>query len=213
MPEQWGTSDTSSPIWLGHCGKQDFCGAVTEAQAIREARLWKGVKRQMAMARDKGEQEPGKLGADPVAPGAQGQRNRTLDEQLAGQLQEIFVAGAGKDEKKSSGMLAEDKRIEAILTGMNTDDMFDSLFEFKTTYDMFDSDQQGKVSLDQIVQVYKEHGVDLHEERDAGTVSYTHLRAHETPEHLVCRLLLEKKKKKKKEVHTTLKYLMNTKTS
>eukprot|EP00658_Telonema_sp_P-2_P020717 TRINITY_DN18212_c0_g1_i3.p1 TRINITY_DN18212_c0_g1~~TRINITY_DN18212_c0_g1_i3.p1 ORF type:complete len:198 (+),score=41.07 TRINITY_DN18212_c0_g1_i3:444-1037(+) len=28
------------------------------------------------------------------------------------------------------------------------------------------------------------------------TVSYTHLRAHETPEHLVCRLLLEKKKNK-----------------
>src|SRR5674536_194081 len=26
----------------------------------------------------------------------------------------------------------------------------------------------------------------------AGPVSYTHLRAHETPEHLVCRLLLEK---------------------
>ena len=32
-----------------------------------------------------------------------------------------------------------------------------------------------------------------------GPVSYTHLRAHETPEHLVCRLLLEKKKKKKKK--------------
>eukprot|EP00658_Telonema_sp_P-2_P074833 TRINITY_DN64137_c0_g1_i1.p1 TRINITY_DN64137_c0_g1~~TRINITY_DN64137_c0_g1_i1.p1 ORF type:complete len:182 (-),score=54.07 TRINITY_DN64137_c0_g1_i1:23-568(-) len=29
-------------------------------------------------------------------------------------------------------------------------------------------------------------------------VSYTHLRAHETPEHLVCRLLLEKKKKQQK---------------
>src|SRR5678815_4482364 len=29
-----------------------------------------------------------------------------------------------------------------------------------------------------------------------GTVSYTHLRAHETPEQLVCRLLLEKKKNK-----------------
>ena len=28
----------------------------------------------------------------------------------------------------------------------------------------------------------------------ATSVSYTHLRAHETPEHLVCRLLLEKKK-------------------
>eukprot|EP00658_Telonema_sp_P-2_P071083 TRINITY_DN60401_c0_g2_i1.p1 TRINITY_DN60401_c0_g2~~TRINITY_DN60401_c0_g2_i1.p1 ORF type:complete len:648 (+),score=252.42 TRINITY_DN60401_c0_g2_i1:151-2094(+) len=33
---------------------------------------------------------------------------------------------------------------------------------------------------------------------DNVTVSYTHLRAHETPEHLVCRLLLEKKKKNKK---------------
>eukprot|EP00658_Telonema_sp_P-2_P053192 TRINITY_DN41646_c0_g1_i1.p1 TRINITY_DN41646_c0_g1~~TRINITY_DN41646_c0_g1_i1.p1 ORF type:complete len:150 (-),score=59.63 TRINITY_DN41646_c0_g1_i1:61-510(-) len=32
------------------------------------------------------------------------------------------------------------------------------------------------------------------------SVSYTHLRAHETPEHLVCRLLLEKKK------DTTLQY-------
>src|SRR5678815_3673119 len=30
---------------------------------------------------------------------------------------------------------------------------------------------------------------------NAKSVSYTHLRAHETPEHLVCRLLLEKKKK------------------
>ena len=28
-------------------------------------------------------------------------------------------------------------------------------------------------------------------------VSYTHLRAHETPEHLVCRLLLEKKESTK----------------
>src|SRR5674536_99100 len=33
-------------------------------------------------------------------------------------------------------------------------------------------------------------GVHAH---DVGPVSYTHLRAHETPEHLVCRLLLEKK--------------------
>ena len=37
----------------------------------------------------------------------------------------------------------------------------------------------------------------LSEELDDKAVSYTHLRAHETPEHLVCRLLLEKKKQKK----------------
>eukprot|EP00658_Telonema_sp_P-2_P045526 TRINITY_DN33508_c0_g1_i1.p1 TRINITY_DN33508_c0_g1~~TRINITY_DN33508_c0_g1_i1.p1 ORF type:complete len:196 (-),score=42.83 TRINITY_DN33508_c0_g1_i1:13-600(-) len=33
-------------------------------------------------------------------------------------------------------------------------------------------------------------------------VSYTHLRAHETPEHLVCRLLLEKKKNTKFVIET-----------
>ena len=36
-------------------------------------------------------------------------------------------------------------------------------------------------------------------------VSYTHLRAHETPEHLVCRLLLEKKKKKRKKKKKKIK--------
>eukprot|EP00658_Telonema_sp_P-2_P026503 TRINITY_DN20707_c0_g1_i3.p2 TRINITY_DN20707_c0_g1~~TRINITY_DN20707_c0_g1_i3.p2 ORF type:complete len:113 (-),score=33.58 TRINITY_DN20707_c0_g1_i3:67-405(-) len=36
----------------------------------------------------------------------------------------------------------------------------------------------------------------LHTACERGPVSYTHLRAHETPEHLVCRLLLEKKKNK-----------------
>ena len=34
-------------------------------------------------------------------------------------------------------------------------------------------------------------------------VSYTHLRAHETPEHLVCRLLLEKKNNKLRKNHTS----------
>ena len=34
-----------------------------------------------------------------------------------------------------------------------------------------------------------------------GAVSYTHLRAHETHEHLVCRLLLEKKKQNKYQTH------------
>src|SRR5660397_274163 len=38
------------------------------------------------------------------------------------------------------------------------------------------------------------------------TVSYTHLRAHETKANLVCRLLLEKKKKKKKKKISTHYY-------
>ena len=36
--------------------------------------------------------------------------------------------------------------------------------------------------------------------KEAMTVSYTHLRAHETDSYLVCRLLLEKKKKKKHKI-------------
>eukprot|EP00658_Telonema_sp_P-2_P037969 TRINITY_DN27296_c0_g1_i1.p1 TRINITY_DN27296_c0_g1~~TRINITY_DN27296_c0_g1_i1.p1 ORF type:complete len:158 (-),score=20.21 TRINITY_DN27296_c0_g1_i1:3-476(-) len=36
-------------------------------------------------------------------------------------------------------------------------------------------------------------------------VSYTHLRAHETPEHLVCRLLLEKKKNIQRYNHSLVK--------
>src|SRR5674536_400150 len=54
----------------------------------------------------------------------------------------------------------------------------------------------------------------------AHTVSYTHLRAHETPEHLVCRLLLEKHKtpehlvcrlllEKKKNTEKKVNKLMN----
>ena len=43
-------------------------------------------------------------------------------------------------------------------------------------------------------------------------VSYTHLRAHETPEHLVCRLLLDKKKKQKKN-NQSIKKLVTQQTN
>ena len=44
-----------------------------------------------------------------------------------------------------------------------------------------------------------------------GSVSYTHLRAHETVLDLVCRLLLEKKKKTRKQDHDSKDYTYNTK--
>eukprot|EP00825_Cyclidium_porcatum_P050931 TRINITY_DN9206_c0_g1_i3.p3 TRINITY_DN9206_c0_g1~~TRINITY_DN9206_c0_g1_i3.p3 ORF type:complete len:117 (-),score=18.10 TRINITY_DN9206_c0_g1_i3:6-356(-) len=43
----------------------------------------------------------------------------------------------------------------------------------------------------------RDGGIEGHERRASMTVSYTHLRAHETRHDLVCRLLLEKKKKTK----------------
>ena len=44
------------------------------------------------------------------------------------------------------------------------------------------------------INVELEHGTVDPATNVSDAVSYTHLRAHETPEHLVCRLLLEKKK-------------------
>eukprot|EP00831_Metopus_contortus_P016834 TRINITY_DN17090_c0_g1_i1.p1 TRINITY_DN17090_c0_g1~~TRINITY_DN17090_c0_g1_i1.p1 ORF type:complete len:196 (-),score=25.15 TRINITY_DN17090_c0_g1_i1:57-644(-) len=48
-------------------------------------------------------------------------------------------------------------------------------------------------------------------QQSISTVSYTHLRAHETSLHLVCRLLLEKKKKKKTKIHAILEQQTTTK--
>src|SRR5674536_67872 len=46
----------------------------------------------------------------------------------------------------------------------------------------------------------------------SGPVSYTHLLAHETPEHLVCRLLLEKKKQYTPPPTSTTVAMQNKKT-
>ena len=59
------------------------------------------------------------------------------------------------------------------------------------------------------IRVFASEGVRMQNQDDVrlGTVSYTHLRAHETVLDLVCRLLLEKKNKHiKKEVIKPLHY-------
>src|SRR5678815_6048463 len=59
----------------------------------------------------------------------------------------------------------------------------------------------GRVTLAEVDRLVRERGrklgvrVDSRQSNHEGPVSYTHLRAHDSPEHLVCRLLLEKKKK------------------
>eukprot|EP00831_Metopus_contortus_P013121 TRINITY_DN15300_c0_g1_i3.p1 TRINITY_DN15300_c0_g1~~TRINITY_DN15300_c0_g1_i3.p1 ORF type:complete len:131 (+),score=46.58 TRINITY_DN15300_c0_g1_i3:25-417(+) len=67
-------------------------------------------------------------------------------------------------------------------------------FKQKTAYEM----QRGLVGSEMCIRdryQRRVHGVLL--QSTTRPVSYTHLRAHETSLHLVCRLLLEKKKKKK----------------
>src|SRR5450756_2817884 len=54
------------------------------------------------------------------------------------------------------------------------------------------------VSPRRVWAVERGHEAVVTKDGSSNTVSYTHLRAHETRHDLVCRLLLEKKKKKKK---------------
>eukprot|EP00658_Telonema_sp_P-2_P051195 TRINITY_DN39232_c0_g1_i1.p1 TRINITY_DN39232_c0_g1~~TRINITY_DN39232_c0_g1_i1.p1 ORF type:complete len:120 (-),score=36.95 TRINITY_DN39232_c0_g1_i1:36-395(-) len=58
--------------------------------------------------------------------------------------------------------------------------------------------QKKEVEMEQLLEDESEnriqHLLAFGDRRPSHPVSYTHLRAHETPEHLVCRLLLEKKK-------------------
>src|SRR5678816_3735900 len=76
--------------------------------------------------------------------------------------------------------------------------------------DFRERDPEAQCDLPLVIKTWKDKGpdgfkcfdgfwsvavVDRHHQTLHISVSYTHLRAHETPEHLVCRLLLEKKKK------------------
>ena len=51
------------------------------------------------------------------------------------------------------------------------------------------------IDADEAISEELKNSIKKWKSQGATPVSYTHLRAHETPEHLVCRLLLEKKKK------------------
>src|SRR5678815_3640962 len=72
-------------------------------------------------------------------------------------------------------------------------------FAYFRCSDHYDYNRRVFMSSDELLCVcqHAEEWVNEHfKSHSVLTVSYTHLRAHETPEHLVCRLLLEKKKKK-----------------
>src|SRR5678815_345534 len=85
--------------------------------------------------------------------------------------------------------------IIAILAGM----LLPALSKSKTKAQGISCMNNGK----QMMYAFKLYSADFNDlnppnpdDGNSTPVSYTHLRAHETPEHLVCRLLLEKKKKK-----------------
>ena len=67
-----------------------------------------------------------------------------------------------------------------------------SLTLAKQGYDLMD--KKRNILICELMDLIDE-AKDIQEEIDTTSVSYTHLRAHETDSYLVCRLLLEKKKK------------------
>src|SRR5678815_1216730 len=85
---------------------------------------------------------------------------------------------------------AQDYGAYALVPFGSTDNEVQHLFF--GTHTRYLSTADGATSCDLVPPVRKSHSAAA-----CGSLSYTHLRAHETPEHLVCRLLLEKKKTRK----------------
>eukprot|EP00658_Telonema_sp_P-2_P042957 TRINITY_DN30921_c0_g1_i2.p1 TRINITY_DN30921_c0_g1~~TRINITY_DN30921_c0_g1_i2.p1 ORF type:complete len:137 (-),score=25.68 TRINITY_DN30921_c0_g1_i2:24-434(-) len=84
---------------------------------------------------------------------------------------------------------------------MRTDDKYCSI-KTSPTFSVTSAGKRRRASDAATAICLPDRGDEVVVVRRVGAVSYTHLRAHETPEHLVCRLLLEKKKKKNKAQQT-----------
>src|SRR5678815_502237 len=86
-----------------------------------------------------------------------------------------FTSGCGKN-----GCLQNTGAVKTTIRELNT-------FNEIVLYDKIDM----VLTQDSIQQVKIESGENLQPNIETTVLNYTHLRAHETPEHLVCRLLLE----------------------
>ena len=102
----------------------------------------------------------------------------------------IFLGSCTKGDKVPSYLIVPSVDLSTSgLQGSNTKNITD-------TWVYVNDEFMGSWELPARIPVLKEGSVNVRV--DAGAVSYTHLRAHETVLDLVCRLLLEKKIKKKK---------------
>src|SRR5678815_4339882 len=93
------------------------------------------------------------------------------------------------DKERNVKASLQSKTIQHVKDGCRTMETL----EESTTGNMYDNDKNFNYYTAQLYASLFFTKQEVCGENNIVTVSYTHLRAHETPEHLVCRLLLEKK--------------------
>ena len=108
---------------------------------------------------------------------------------------EIEIMQIGRDlQKKVKARIDKNQReyilreqLKLIREELGEDNTADDAEEFKKKLQELQAGDEVKEKISKEIERFK----------NTNTVSYTHLRAHETKANLVCRLLLEKKKKRK----------------
>src|SRR5678815_5992993 len=115
------------------------------------------------------------------------ERVRRVTEGLIGEEQGAFRSGRGCVDQIFTLKQMIEKRQE------KENKLYLGFMDLQQAYD-----RVNREALWQVLVIYGVGGRLLNGIKSMYAVSYTHLRAHETPEHLVCRLLLEKKKKNTK---------------
>ena len=121
-------------------------------------------------------------------------RLKAFDHRVLDNSTREIVSTAKRTGANVRGPIPLPTRIEkfTVLRSPHIDKKSREQFEIRTHKRLLDIVDPTPQTVDALMKLDLSAGVDV--EIKLGAVSYTHLRAHETREDLVCRLLLEKKK-------------------
>ena len=124
---------------------------------------------------------------------------KAYDHQLVDASAKKIIETVKKNGSQVSGPvpLPTKKEVVTILRAVHKYKDSREQFEQRTHKRLIDIITPTQKTVDALSRLEMPAGVFIDIKMKSKSVSYTHLRAHETDSYLVCRLLLEKKKKKK----------------